>query len=80
MTKNLIVQDVRPSNLSVSDAKTNNINVINSRPNNQNMAVDFGTEIVFIEDRIILKGQPIPWGLNWLITYPIQLNFQGGRV
>ncbi len=35
---------------------------------------------VYLETRTILKGQPLPWGINWAITYPATITFIATRL
>ena len=37
-------------------------------------------QVVYTETRTINAGQPLPWGLNWLITYPNSLTFTATRL
>ncbi len=72
------VVNIKPQNKTVLANSPKNNSVINTTPKNQNVAKITG--FTYLENRSILKGQPIPWGLNWLITYPTQLDFQATRL
>jgi len=56
---------------------TNLSSVKNVKPNLTN--INLSRNFTYLETRTINKGQPVPWGLNWLITYPISLTFTGQR-
>ncbi len=52
------------------------LKVSNPKPNNLKLK---DPNFVYIVDSTIYFGQPIPWGLNWLITYPTTFTFQEVR-
>ncbi len=72
------VINIKPSNNAVLTNSPKNKSVVNTQSKNQSITPVHN--FTYIENRTILKGQSIPWGLNWLITYPTQLDFQGARL
>lgn len=71
------INNVKPQNQLINNPRPANGAVLNINPNNQLLQ---SPNVIYTENRTILKGQPLPWGLNWLITYPIQLTFTGVRL
>lgn len=63
-----------PSNKGVIDVKPSNFGVIDVKPKLKTLSIG-NNEAVYTDTKTINKAQPIPWGLNWLITYPSELNF-----
>lgn len=66
-----------PKNLQVIDTKSKNSLVIDTKSKN---SLINGETKAYIESWTILQGQPIPWGLNWLITYPATMTFNATRM
>lgn len=60
--------------------KPKNALVLSDKPKNTNFFVKGISNKTYLETRTINKGQPVPWGLNWLITYPADITFIGPRV
>lgn len=58
-----------PSNRAVIDVKPSN-----------NVSNVTDVTAVYMETRVINKGQVVPWGLNWLITYPSAGTFTATRL
>ncbi len=69
--------NVKP-NMSNVDSVTSNMGSVFATKPNMNTFI-FDTQAIYLENKTINKGQPIPWGLNWLITYPTTLIFTGVR-
>lgn len=62
---------------NVSNPKPQNNLISNPIPSN-NILRD--TNFAYLETRTINKGQPLPWGLNWALTYPTTFSFVAQRL
>lgn len=65
-------------NYIVTNQKPRNSSVLTNKPK---VSTATGETKIYTETRTISKGQPIPWGFNWLMTYPVALtNFTATRI
>lgn len=71
------INNTNPKNNLISNPVPKNRVILNTNPHNNLLE---SPNFAYIETRTILKGQPLPWGINWAITYPETLVFQGVRV
>lgn len=70
------INNVKPSNRLIKNTAPKNGTILNLNPKN---TVLQSPNYVYMESHTIQVGQPLPWGINWAITYSATMTFPGVR-